>query len=209
MRRALLSGLLALFAATAPAHASQLVTWTTTSRYVDPAQQDFNGPPRPKALRVNVLLPDGYTPRKRWPVLYLLHGHGDAYDSWANPKNGDVAGVAKGFPGIIVMPEGDGGSISVVGGESIVVTEATEHADAAYEFAEFTQSEQFQLAMAKVGQMTVVPEFADQPKVINGCSDLFVAVLGERGRHARSAVGMGSLPGNITVEIEAILRIHE
>jgi enamine deaminase RidA (YjgF/YER057c/UK114 family) len=39
-----------------------------------------------------------------------------------------------------------------------------------------------------------VPEFGDQPKVINGCSDLFVAVLGERGRHARSAVGMGSLP---------------
>ena len=41
---------------------------------------------------------------------------------------------------------------------------------------------------------TRVPEFTDQPKVINGCSDLFVAVLGERGRHARSAVGMGSLP---------------
>ena len=106
VRRALLSGLLALLAAAAPAQASQLVTWTTTSRYVDPAQQDFNGPPRPKALRVNVLLPDGYTPSRRWPVLYLLHGHGDAYDSWANPKNGDVARVAKGFPGIVVMPEG-------------------------------------------------------------------------------------------------------
>jgi enamine deaminase RidA (YjgF/YER057c/UK114 family) len=45
--------------------------------------------------------------------------------------------------------------------------------------------------------------------VINGCSDLFVAVLGDRGRHARSAVGMGSLPGNISVEIEAVLRIHD
>jgi enamine deaminase RidA (YjgF/YER057c/UK114 family) len=44
--------------------------------------------------------------------------------------------------------------------------------------------------------------------VINGCSDLFVAVLGERGRHARSAVGMGSLPMNISVEIEAVMRIH-
>jgi enamine deaminase RidA (YjgF/YER057c/UK114 family) len=52
-----------------------------------------------------------------------------------------------------------------------------------------------------------VPEFADQPKVINGCSDLFVAVLGERGRHARSAVGMGSLPNNMTVEIEAVIRV--
>jgi S-formylglutathione hydrolase FrmB len=105
MRRALLSGLLAVLVA-APAQASSLVTWTTTSRYVDPAQVEFNGPARPKALRVNVLLPDGYTPAKRWPVLYLLHGHGDAYDSWANPRNGDVANVARGFPGIIVMPEG-------------------------------------------------------------------------------------------------------
>jgi enamine deaminase RidA (YjgF/YER057c/UK114 family) len=52
-----------------------------------------------------------------------------------------------------------------------------------------------------------VPEFADQPKVINGCSDLFVAVLGERGRHARSAVGMGSRPNNMTVEIEAVIRV--
>ena len=58
-----------------------------------------------------------------------------------------------------------------------------------------------------LGMVNGVPEFADQPKVINGCSDLFVAVLGERGRHARSAVGMGSLPGNMSVEIEAIMRI--
>ena len=59
-----------------------------------------------------------------------------------------------------------------------------------------------------LGMVNGVPEFTEQPKVINGCSDLFVAVLGERGRHARSAVGMGSLPGNISVEIEAIMRIH-
>ena len=59
------------------------------------------------------------------------------------------------------------------------------------------------------GMVNAVPDFADQPKVINGCSDLFVAVLGERGRHARSAVGLGSLPNNMTVEIEAVIRIHE
>ncbi|SDR06736.1 Enamine deaminase RidA, house cleaning of reactive enamine intermediates, YjgF/YER057c/UK114 family [Rhizobiales bacterium GAS113] len=58
-----------------------------------------------------------------------------------------------------------------------------------------------------LGMVNGVPEFTDQPKVINGCSDLFVAVLGENGRHARSAVGMGSLPNNITVEIEAVLRV--
>lgn len=58
-----------------------------------------------------------------------------------------------------------------------------------------------------LGMVNAVPEFGEQPKVINGCSDLLVAVLGENGRHARSAVGMGSLPGNITVEIEAIIRV--
>ena len=58
-----------------------------------------------------------------------------------------------------------------------------------------------------LGMVNGVPEFGDQPKVINGCSDLFVEVLGERGRHARSAVGMGSLPNNMSVEIEAVMRI--
>jgi enamine deaminase RidA (YjgF/YER057c/UK114 family) len=51
------------------------------------------------------------------------------------------------------------------------------------------------------------PEFRDHPKVINGCSDLFVQVLGERGKHARSAVGMGSLPMGIPVEIECIVEV--
>jgi enamine deaminase RidA (YjgF/YER057c/UK114 family) len=60
-----------------------------------------------------------------------------------------------------------------------------------------------------LGMVNGVPEFGDHPKVINGCSDLFVAVLGDRGRHARSAVGMGSLPNNITVEIEAVMRVVE
>ena len=56
--------------------------------------------------------------------------------------------------------------------------------------------------------VNAVPEFGDQPKVINGCSDLMVEVFGEKGRHARSAVGMGSLPGQITVEIEAIIEVE-
>lgn len=60
-----------------------------------------------------------------------------------------------------------------------------------------------------LGMVNGVPEFGDHPKVINGCSDLFVAVLGDRGRHARSAVGMGSLPNNISVEIEAVMRLHD
>jgi enamine deaminase RidA (YjgF/YER057c/UK114 family) len=64
-------------------------------------------------------------------------------------------------------------------------------------------------AVLKVlGMVNAVPEFKDHPKVINGCSDLFVEVLGDAGRHARSAVGMGSLPNQISVEIEAILAVR-
>jgi enamine deaminase RidA (YjgF/YER057c/UK114 family) len=59
-----------------------------------------------------------------------------------------------------------------------------------------------------LGMVNATPDFADHPKVINGCSDLFVEVFGEHGRHARSAVGMGSLPGGITVEIEAIVAVR-
>lgn len=58
-----------------------------------------------------------------------------------------------------------------------------------------------------LGMVNATPDYADHPKVINGCSDLFVEVLGERGRHARSAVGFGSLPNGMTVEIEVIIRM--
>src|SRR5581483_7782817 len=55
--------------------------------------------------------------------------------------------------------------------------------------------------------VNAVPDFKDHPKVANGMSDLFVEVFGDAGKHARSAVGMGSLPGQISVEIEGIISI--
>ena len=58
-----------------------------------------------------------------------------------------------------------------------------------------------------LGMVNCMPEFTDPPKVINGASDLFVAVFGEKGRHARSAVGMNSLPMGIPVEIEVIVEV--
>jgi enamine deaminase RidA (YjgF/YER057c/UK114 family) len=58
-----------------------------------------------------------------------------------------------------------------------------------------------------LGMVNATPDFGKHPQVINGCSDLFVEVFGEAGRHARSAVGMGSLPRGITVEIEAIVEV--
>jgi len=56
-----------------------------------------------------------------------------------------------------------------------------------------------------LGLVNATPQFTEHPKVINGCSDLLVEVFGDAGRHARSAIGVGSLPMGITVEIEAIL----
>ncbi|WP_108462189.1 RidA family protein [Devosia naphthalenivorans] len=56
-----------------------------------------------------------------------------------------------------------------------------------------------------LGMVNAAADFEDHPAVINGCSDLMVEVFGEHGMHARSAVGFGSLPNQITVEIEAIV----
>lgn len=58
-----------------------------------------------------------------------------------------------------------------------------------------------------LGMVNCTEDFMDHPKVINGCSDLLVKVLGDAGRHARSAVGMQQLPGGIPVEIEAIFEV--
>lgn len=57
------------------------------------------------------------------------------------------------------------------------------------------------------GMVNAIPDFKDQSKVVNGYSDLMVAVFGEKGKHARAAVGMGSLPGNMAVEVEMIVEV--
>ena len=57
------------------------------------------------------------------------------------------------------------------------------------------------------GFVNASDDFREHPKVINGCSDLLVEVFGDAGRHARSAIGVNSLPENITVEVEAIFEV--
>ncbi|WP_411032350.1 RidA family protein [Spongiimicrobium sp. 3-5] len=59
------------------------------------------------------------------------------------------------------------------------------------------------------GMVNAAPDFTDHPKVINGYSDLMVAIFGDHGKHARAAVGMGSLPSNIAVEIEMIVEVYD
>jgi enamine deaminase RidA (YjgF/YER057c/UK114 family) len=90
-----------------------------------------------------------------------------------------------------------------------------------YEAARLTGINQLSVLKAELGNLNRVkrivktfgmvnasPEFESHPEVINGFSDLMVAVFGERGKHARSAVGLGSLPRNIAVEIEVIVEVE-
>ncbi len=60
-----------------------------------------------------------------------------------------------------------------------------------------------------LGMVNAAPGFTNQPEVINGFSDLMVEVFGERGKHARAAVGMGSLPRNIAVEVEMVVEVRD
>jgi enamine deaminase RidA (YjgF/YER057c/UK114 family) len=59
-----------------------------------------------------------------------------------------------------------------------------------------------------LGMVNSAPDFGDQPKVMNGCSDLLVEVFGEAGRHTRSAVGFVALPNQIAVEIECTMEVE-
>jgi len=67
--------------------------------------------------------------------------------------------------------------------------------------------ERVERVLSVFGMVNAAPGFGDHPKVINGCSDLFVEVFGEAGRHSRAAVGMGSLPMGISVEITAVMAV--
>jgi len=94
--------------------------------------------------------------------------------------------------------------------------------DEGYEAARLTAIEQLSVLKAQIGDLNKVekiikvlgmvnaePTFTEHPAVINGFSDLMVEIFGERGRHARAAVGMGSLPMNIPCEIEMIVQVKE
>ncbi len=74
--------------------------------------------------------------------------------------------------------------------------------------AELGSFDEVRRVVKLLGMVNAVPEYGEQPKVINGCSDLFVEVFGDKGRHARSAIGVGSLPNGVTVEIEAIVEVE-
>ncbi|MBI3246487.1 MAG: RidA family protein [Deltaproteobacteria bacterium] len=75
--------------------------------------------------------------------------------------------------------------------------------------AELGSLDKVQRIVRVFGMVNAVEGFEQHPKVINGCSDLLVSLFGERGKHARAAVGMASLPFNWTVEIEMVVEVAE
>lgn len=108
-----------------------------------------------------------------------------------------------------------GGYVTGKVGESLTVEEG-------YEAAKLVAQAQLSALKAEIGDLNKVvrivkvlgmvnctPDFANQPEVINGFSDTMVEVFGERGKHARAAVGMASLPRNIAVEIEMIVEVKD
>jgi enamine deaminase RidA (YjgF/YER057c/UK114 family) len=107
------------------------------------------------------------------------------------------------------------GKVSGKVGAEITTEQGYQHARAvgltliAVMRAELGSLERVARIVKVLGMVNATPEFGEQPKVINGCSDLFVEVFGERGKHARSAVGMGSLPSQIPVEIECIVEVTD
>lgn len=111
-------------------------------------------------------------------------------------------------------PGADGKRPSGKVGREYTVEQAYQHARSvgldllAVMRAELGSLDRVKRVVKLLGMVNAVPEFQDHPKVINGCSDLLVEVFGERGRHARSAVGMGSLPMGIPVEIECIVEVE-
>lgn len=104
----------------------------------------------------------------------------------------------------------EGLPVPKVGGE-VSVAEARAHAQEVglYLLALIRQAlgdlGRVQQVVKVFGMVNAVPDFTGHTEVINGCSDLLVAVLGERGEHARSAIGVGSLPRGFAVEIEAVV----
>lgn len=165
---------------------------------------------KPAALGASI--PEGYNPEAKLTELgIILENPGTPVASYVHAvRSGNLIYLAgKG-------PKKDDGK-NVIGKLGLDLS-----IDEGYEAARWAAVNQLAVLQAELGNLNKVkrvvkvkgmvnatPEFTAHSKVINGYSDLMVAVFGERGKHARAAVGMGSLPGNMAVEVEMIVEIFE
>lgn len=154
---------------------------------------EFNPEERLKDLGIELYVPDppvaNYVPAVRAGSLVFLSGHGPR-----KPEGGFVAGKV---------------------GDDVDLKQAQEAARLTTISllsslkAEIGNLNKVKRVVKVLGMVNAADSFRDHPQVINGCSDLLLSVFGDRGAHARSAVGMGSLPFNISVEIEMVVEVED
>ncbi len=140
---------------------------------------DLNQPSSPIA---------NYVPAVRCGNLVFLSGHG--------PRRGESSEMVTGKLGSDLSVEEGYDAARLVGVQLLASLKR-----------ELGDLDKVKRCVKALGMVNGTPDFTDQPGVINGFSDLMVEVFGENGKHARSAVGMGSLPNNIAVEIELIVEV--
>jgi len=129
-----------------------------------------------------------YVPAVRTGNLVFLSGHGPLEkDRLITGKLGSDLSVEEGYQAARLVAVGLLGSLKDLIGDL----------------------ERVRRIVKLLGLVNSEPTFLEQPQVINGASDLLVEVFGDRGRHARSAVGTNSLPVNIAVEIEMIVEVED
>ena len=151
--------------------------------------------PEQRLQQLGLVLPTVSTPRGNFDA-YVLDGHTLYLSGKGSPLRNDMAVVPK-------------------VGREISTDEARQHArDVGLHLIATMRAALGDLSrvrrMVKVlGMVNAVPDFMQHTEVINGCSDLLVEVFGDAGRHARSAVGVGSLPRGFAVEIEAVVSIKD
>ena len=151
--------------------------------------------PEQRLQQLGLMLPAVSAPRGNFEA-YVLDGHTLYLSGKGSPLRNDM----------VVVPKV---------GREISTDEARQHArDVGLHLIATMRAALGDLSrvrrMVKVlGMVNAVPDFMQHTEVINGCSDLLVEVFGEAGRHARSAVGVGSLPRGFAVEIEAVVSIKD
>jgi enamine deaminase RidA (YjgF/YER057c/UK114 family) len=162
--------------------------------------------------KVEQAIPDGYDPEAKLSALGIeLSTPSVPVANYVNAvRTGNLIFLAGKGP---LKPDGE--NITGKLGADLTIEEG-------YEAARITGINQLSVLKAELGNLNKVkrivkvlgmvnstPDFIDQPKVVNGYSDLMVAVFGENGKHARAAVGMGALPSDIAIEVEMIVEVYD
>ncbi|WP_282159906.1 RidA family protein [Ulvibacterium marinum] len=162
--------------------------------------------------KIENTVPDGYDPEAKLSELGIeLSTPSAPVANYVNAvRTGNLIFLAGKGP---LKPDGE--NITGKLGGNLTIEEG-------YEAARITGINQLSVLKAELGNLNKVkrivkvlgmvnstPDFTDQPKVVNGYSDLMVAVFGENGKHARAAVGMGALPSDIAIEVEMIVEVYD